>query len=125
MTEQFTAVCVEDDEDARTLLAHAVNGLGGVLIETARADDGITAIEEHKPDLVLLDLALPGRSGWAVVGRMRSDDTLQEIPIIIVSIKDQAEEEYLGQHVDWVQGYVTKPFALSELEDKIREVLGF
>jgi DNA-binding response OmpR family regulator len=124
MITRFVAVCVEDDDDARLLLRHVVGGLGGVLIETANVEDGMTAIERHRPHLVLLDLALPGQSGWKVVDQMRADPEAEETPIVVVSIRDQAEEEYRGRHVDWVQDYITKPFGMAELEASLKKVLG-
>jgi DNA-binding response OmpR family regulator len=123
MITRFVAVCVEDDDDTRLLLRHVVGGLGGVLIETANVEDGMIAIERHHPHLVLLDLALPGLSGWKVVDQMRADAQLEGIPIVVVSIRDQAEEEYRGRHVDWVQDYITKPFGMAELEASLKKVL--
>ena len=124
MITRFVAVCVEDDDDTRLLLLHVVGGLGGVLIETANAEDGLTAIKRHHPHLVLLDLALPGESGWKVVDQMRAEHEMQKTPIVVFSIRDQAEEEYRGRHVDWVQDYITKPFGMAELEASLKKVLG-
>jgi DNA-binding response OmpR family regulator len=123
MKTKFVAVCVEDDDDIRLLFRHVVAGLGGVLIEAVDVDDGLAAIQKHHPHLVLLDLALPGQSGWVVVESMHADEELREIPVVIVSIRDQAEEQYLGEHVDWVQDYITKPFGMAELETSIKKVL--
>jgi DNA-binding response OmpR family regulator len=124
MITRFVAVCVEDDDDTRLLLRHVVGGLGGVLIETANVEEGMMAIARHHPNLVLLDLALPGLSGWKVVDQMRANPQLEQIPIVVVSIRDQAEEEYRGRHVDWVQDYITKPFGMAELEASLKKVLG-
>jgi len=124
MITKFVAVCVEDDLDTRLLFRHVVAGLGGALIETAKAADGLAAIRKHRPDLILLDLAFPGKSGWTVVDGVREDKEVQNTPIVVVTIKDQAEEQYHGQHVDWVQAYITKPFGMAELEASINKALG-
>ncbi len=124
MTAKFTAVCVEDDQDARLLFRHAVNRLGGHLVETENATDGWAAVQAHRPDIVLMDLALPGQSGWKVVEKMHQDQALQNIPVIVVTIRDQAEEQYHGRHVDWVVDYITKPFEIANLETSISKVLG-
>lgn len=123
MKTKFVAICIEDDDDTRLLLRHVVGGLGGVLIETANAQDGLAAIRQHHPHIVLLDLSLPGESGWTVVESMHADERLREIPVVVVSIKDQAEEQYDGRHVDWVQDYVTKPFGMAELEASIKKAI--
>jgi len=123
MSDLFTVVCIEDDLDVRVLFRHAINGLGGTLIDATTAADGIVAIKNHKPQLVLLDLALPGKSGWAVVDLMHADEELKEIPVIVVTIKDQAEEQYQGRHVEWVKDYINKPFELTTLENSIRRVI--
>ena len=123
MKTRFTTVCIEDDLDARVLFRHAVDSLGGTLVEATNVTDGLAAIRQHRPELVLLDLALPGESGWAVVETVRADDALRQTPIIVVTIKDLLDERYRGRHVDWVQGYVTKPFEISALEEHIRRAL--
>jgi CheY-like chemotaxis protein len=123
MKTRFTAVCIEDDLDARVLFRHTVDSLGGTLIEATNVADGLAAIRQHRPQLVLLDLALPGESGWSVVETVRTDETLRDTPIIVVTIKDLLEERYRGQHVDWVQAFITKPFEISALEDHIRRAL--
>ncbi len=123
MTTKFIAVCVEDDDDTRLLFRHVVAGLGGVLIETGNVEDGLASIRKYHPDLILLDLALPGKSGWTVVEDMREDDQINKIPVVVVSIKDQVEEQYRGRHVDWVQDYIAKPFGMAELEASIKKVL--
>jgi DNA-binding response OmpR family regulator len=125
MTTKFVAVCIEDDDDIRLLFRHVVGGLGGVLIEAVNANDGLRAIQRHQPHLILLDLALPGKSGWVVVDGMHADQEMQDIPVIVVSIRDQAEEQFKGQHVDWVEDYITKPFGMAELEASINKALGF
>ena len=125
MTTKFVAVCIEDDDDIRLLFRHVVGWLGGVLIEAVNVNDGLLAIQRHQPHLVLLDLALPGKSGWAVVDEMHADQEMPDIPIIVVSIRDQAEEQFEGQHVDWVEDYITKPFGMAELESSIKKALGF
>lgn len=123
MKTKFVAICVEDDDDTRLLLRHVVGGLGGVLFETANAQDGLAAIRQHHPHIVLLDLSLPGESGWTVVESMHTDERLREIPVVVVSIKDQSEEQYDGRHVDWVQDYITKPFGMAELEASIKKAI--
>jgi len=123
MGDKFTAVCIEDDLDVRVLFRHAVEGLGGVLVDATTAADGLVAIKEHKPQLVLLDLALPGKSGWAVVDVMHADEELIDIPVIVVTIKDQAEEQYQGRHIEWVKDYINKPFEISALEASITRTL--
>ncbi len=123
MKTKFVALCVEDDDDIRLLFRHVVGGLGGVLIEAANVKDGWDLIQDHRPHLVLLDLSLPGQSGWTIVDRMHDDAQFREIPVVVVSIKDQAEEQYHGQHVDWVQDYITKPFGMAELEAAIKKAI--
>jgi len=124
MTTKFIAVCVEDDKDTCLLFKHVINGLGGTLIESANVADGWAAIQEHHPQLVLLDLALPRKSGWEVVNQVRADVDLKDTPIVVVTIRDQDEEQYHGRPVDLVQDYITKPFGVAALEARIRNSMG-
>lgn len=117
-------VCIEDDEDVRVLFRHAAQSLGAELLEARTVQDGLRLVRENKPDLILLDLILPDRSGWRVVEEIRADPSCRQTPIVIVTVMDQDLEKYRGHRVDQVQGFITKPFALAQLEKTLARVLG-
>ncbi len=117
-------LCIEDDEDVRTLFRHAAQALSARLLEARTVEAGLRLMREQKPDLILLDLILPDRSGWRAVDVIRGDPTTEATPIVVVTVMDQDLEKYRGHRVDQVQAFVTKPFSLTQLEKTIARVLG-
>jgi CheY-like chemotaxis protein len=77
-----------------------------------------------KPDLVLLDLMMPDMDGWEVYQKMKTDDDLKDIPVIVVTAKAQSIDKVLGLHIAKVEDYVTKPFGPQELLQAVNKVLG-
>jgi DNA-binding response OmpR family regulator len=80
-------------------------------------------IRQEKPDLVLLDLMMPGVDGWEVYRQIKADDELKHIPVIVVTAKAQSIDRVLGLHIARVDDYITKPFGPSELLHSIDRVL--
>jgi CheY-like chemotaxis protein len=125
MTEtERVFVCIEDDEDVRTLFRHAAQSLSAELVEARTVNDGLRLVRERRPDLILLDLILPDRSGWRAVDELRADPLYRQTPIVVVTVMDQDLEKYRGHRVDQVQAFITKPFALAQLERTLAQVLG-
>jgi len=78
----------------------------------------------ERPDLILLDLMMPGMDGWEVYRRLRADPRLMQIPVVVLTAKAQSIDRALGLHIAKVDDYITKPFAPDELLGRIRSVLG-
>jgi DNA-binding response OmpR family regulator len=120
-----TIVYVEDEiaiinllRESLTMLKMPVN-----LIGVNNVNGGLSIIRSQRPDLIILDLMLPGRSGWDLVHELRSDPSLADLPIIILSVKRPEDETIEGFPVDQVQEFMTKPFSVIELGNKIRQYL--
>jgi two-component system, OmpR family, response regulator RegX3 len=110
---------VEDEESYREAL---ISGLGREGFEVEVAPDGIEALRlftEHPPDIVLLDILLPGMRGIEVCRRMRE---LAPVPIVMVSAVDAELDVVLGFELG-AAGYVTKPFRLRELVARMHAIL--
>jgi PAS domain S-box-containing protein len=104
---------VDDEKDSRVLIAHYLEEFGCKVITAAGGEQGIQLAREHAPDLITLDLMMPGMTGWEVLKHMKADPELKRIPIVIVSvIANEGKGSLLGA-VD----LVTKPF---EREDLLR-----
>ncbi len=117
-------LCIEDDEAVRLLFRHAAQSLHAELVEARTVREGLRLVRECRPQLILLDLILPDRSGWKAVEEIRADPAFTETPIVVVTVMDQDLEKYRGHRVDQVQAFVTKPFALADLEKTLAQVLG-
>ena len=116
---RLRVVLVDDDQDFSTVLRRRLE-LDGMTVETVA--DGASAIAEvarSTPDVVLLDLDLPGVDGLSVLQRVRP---LLSVPIIIVSARPTEEDRIRGLDMG-ADDYVVKPFSVSELEARIRAVI--
>ena len=114
---------VEDDPTIRTLLGMALDGAGYTEVESfERGDDALAAIKVGKPDLVLLDVMLPGLDGIAVASAVRRERTLAGTKIIMLTARVQPEDIVRGLDAG-ADDYVTKPFDRKVLLARIRSVL--
>ncbi|MCL1878484.1 MAG: response regulator, partial [Defluviitaleaceae bacterium] len=90
-------------------------------LTTISAQDGIDTARKNKPDLILLDLMMPGMDGYEALKILKSDDELKNIPVILISGKDQRENEEKGRALGAV-GYVKKPFDAAAVKKKVATV---
>ena len=114
---------VEDDSTIRTLLEMALRGAGfGKVASAARGDDGLAEARRTKPDLVLLDLMLPGLDGFTVARRIRETPELAATKIVMLTARTQNEDIVRGLECG-ADDYVTKPFDRLVLLARVRAVL--
>ena len=117
-------VCIEDEQEMIDLV-QLILGRRGFTVEGANGGlEGLEKIQKRKPDLVLLDLMMPDMDGWEVYQRMKSDEDLREIPVIVVTAKAQSIDKVLGLHIAKVDDYITKPFGPQELLESVEKILG-
>lgn len=123
MDELVKILVVEDDATIRTLLEMALLGAGFKDVKSsARGDEGLDAIKRTKPDLVLLDLMLPGLDGFAIAKRIREMPELAATKIIMLTARTQNEDIVRGLSCG-ADDYVTKPFDRLVLLARVRAVL--
>jgi DNA-binding response OmpR family regulator len=112
----------DDDGDILELIEIRLRRAG---FETIGAGDGEKALRlafERRPDLCILDVVMPKRTGFDVLGELRVDPETASIPVILVTATVQEREHRaLARAAD---GYLTKPFRPGELEQRVRELLG-
>ena len=117
-------VCIEDEQEMIDLV-QLILGRRGFTVEGANGGlEGLEKVQKRKPDLVLLDLMMPDMDGWEVYQRMKSDEELREIPVIVVTAKAQSIDKVLGLHIAKVDDYITKPFVPQELLESVEKILG-
>ena len=116
-------LCIEDDPEMIELVRLILARHGYDVIGAAGGEAGLEAIEREKPALVLLDLMMPEMDGWEVFQRMRADERMRDIPVIVVTAKAQSIDKVLGLHIAKVNDYITKPFGPSELLSSVSRVL--
>lgn len=121
---QRTVVCIEDEPAMIDLVKLILKNRGFEVQGALGGKDGLDLIRETKPDLVLLDLMMPDMNGWDVYQQMKADESMQDIPVIVVTAKAQNIDKVLGLHIAKVQDYITKPFSPADLLKSVRRVLG-
>jgi two-component system phosphate regulon response regulator PhoB len=111
---------VEDEPDIRSLIAHHLEREGFRCRTAASGVDALAAVRAAKPDLVVLDLMLPGMDGLEVCRRLRADTTA--LPIIMLTAKADEVDRVVGLELG-ADDYVVKPFSPKELVARVRAVL--
>ena len=123
MDELAKILVVEDDSTIRTILGMALHGAGFRSVSMAgRGDDGLEAARRDQPDLVLLDVMLPGLDGFAVARRIRETPELAATRIIMLTARTQPDDIVRGLECG-ADDYVTKPFDRAVLLARVRAVL--
>jgi DNA-binding response OmpR family regulator len=115
-TGQKTVLVIEDDPWTRTITTALLAGEGFAVIEAKNGEEGLSLAREHTPDAVLLDLALPTKSGLEVLRELKADDQTVDIPVIVVSAYGSLMNEHDAHHTD---GVIQKPFDYDDLVGQV------
>jgi CheY-like chemotaxis protein len=118
-----TVVCIEDEAGVIELIRFILERRGLEVVGAESGPEGLNAIRRLKPVMVLLDLMLPGMDGWEVYRRMKADETIRNIPVIVVTARAANVDEMLAKQIAKVDDYVKKPFSLQELLQSVDRVL--
>jgi two-component system phosphate regulon response regulator PhoB len=117
-----TVLVVEDEEDILALLHFNLIKAGFKAECATHGEEALAAVVEKKPDLILLDLMLPGINGLEICRRVRADEATQEIPIIMLTACGEEEDVIKGLELG-ADDYVTKPYSIKVLLARIQSVL--
>ncbi|MCD8127462.1 MAG: response regulator transcription factor [Clostridiales bacterium] len=113
---------VEDDESIRRLLAYALESQSCRTFQYRDVVTALEAMEEDRPDLVLMDIMMDGLDGVSAVKRMRSDAALRDVPVIMLTARDMEADKIAGLDAG-ADDYITKPFSVLELCARVRAIL--
>ena len=113
---------VEDDKNIREIETFAMGNVGYEVQDFACAGDFYKALEEKKPDLILLDIMLPDEDGLAIVKKLRKWEETKQIPIIMVTAKTTEIDKVKGLDIG-ADDYMTKPFGVMELISRVKAML--
>ncbi len=115
-------IFIEDESDLREVIEHNLIREGYQVYSSSDGENGLQLIREKSPDLILLDLMLPGLDGLDVCRALKADAITRAIPIIMVTAKGEESDIVLGLGIG-ADDYVTKPFSTKELIARIKAVL--
>lgn len=113
---------VEDEESLREIVTFNVQNAGHSVVGTDNANDALMALEDFLPDLILLDIMLPGLKGDQFLSLLRANPKFAMLPVIVISAKS-SEEDIVRLLEAGADDYLTKPFSMKVLLAKIMVVL--
>jgi len=115
-------IVIEDEADILEVIEHNLSREGYAVFSATNGDRGLQMVKSEAPDLVLLDLMLPGMDGIEVCRKLKSNNTTKHIPIIMVTAKGEESDIVLGLGIG-ADDYVVKPFSPKELVSRVKAVL--
>jgi len=113
---------VEDQEDNRRIIRDLLASAGYQMIEALDGESGVRLAETERPDLILMDIQLPGLDGYEATRRIKANPELCSIPIIVVTSYALSGDDVKAMQAG-CDAYVAKPFSPRQLLAKIREFL--
>jgi PleD family two-component response regulator len=119
---QGRILVVEDDKDTAEMLQIYFNGHGYSVEVALRGTDAFSATKGYLPDLIILDIMLPGMDGYAVCRELRTMTRTSHIPIIFLTQKDERSDRIAGLELG-ADDYVTKPFDIEELGLRVKNAI--
>ncbi|MGH7255256.1 MAG: response regulator transcription factor, partial [Nitrospirales bacterium] len=115
-------VVIEDREDVVRVLKTYLEPEGFQVVAAATGEEGLRLVTREKPDVLILDLVLPGLDGLEVCRRLRRDPETAQLPILILSGKGEATDRVTGLEVG-ADDYVAKPFNATEMVSRVKALL--
>jgi len=113
---------IEDQEDNRRIVRDLLTSVGFDLIEAVTGEVGVAMADKHRPDLILMDVLLPGLNGYDATRLIMAKPELRQIPIIAVTSYALSGDDIKAREAG-CDAYISKPFSPRELLAKIREFL--
>lgn len=113
---------VEDADATRRLIEVSLTIDGFDVVQRIDGASGLEAARSLRPDLVVLDIALPEMDGWEVLAQLRSDPTTKDIPVVVVTAHDTAESRSKADYAT-ADAFIGKPFDLNKLRSAIIDLV--
>ena len=114
--------CVEDERNIRELLVYTLGTTGFQAKGLSDGKELFAALEKEIPELVLLDIMLPGEDGYAILEKLKKEHRTRDIPVIMVTAKEAEYDKVRGLD-GGADDYITKPFGMMEFVSRVRAVL--
>jgi two-component system, cell cycle response regulator len=116
-------VLIVDDERAnRQLLEIMLEPEGYELVLATSGEEALASVAAHPPDLVVLDIMMPGINGYVVTSRLKADPTTRHIPVLVLSSLDDRNSQAHGTGAG-ADGFLSKPVDRRQLRDRVRSML--
>ncbi len=116
-------VLAEDEPQIARLIEFKLKKEGYSVTRKENGEEAIKAIKEDKPDLILLDIMMPVMGGYEVLRRLKEDEDLKSVPVIMLTARAQEKDVVKGIAMG-AEDYITKPFHPAELLARVKRILG-
>jgi len=113
---------IDDENDLRQFSSWLLEAEGYLVFQAADGDIGIKIARQEHPDLVLLDIRLPGRYGWEILNEMKTSPQLSDIPVVIFTASADVEFKDRALEMGAVE-YLIKPVSAAQLKECVRRIL--
>ncbi len=113
---------VDDEEDYRLIIKDVLEGAGFELRMANDGDEGLKALADYQPDVILLDWMMPRMDGEAFVQKLRTTEGMRDVPVVMLTVKQTSDDELEALHFG-VDDFIVKPFQAEDLLARIRAVL--
>lgn len=123
MSPVKTVLLVEDNEDNRIVYRTMLEHSGFDVVEAGNGEDALEMAQSARPDIILMDISIPGIDGWTATERLRADPATREIPVIAVTAHALPEHRERAGTLG-CEGFLTKPCSPRRLLEEVRRVLG-
>jgi len=120
--EGTRVLIVDDSKTIVTVLKKFLRSAGYETLEALDAESGLTLLQQHRPELIFLDIMLPGMNGFAALRAIRRDPATRDIPVIMMSGNEQAMEQFFGARIG-ADDFMKKPFSRHEVFFRIERLL--
>lgn len=110
---------IEDEQNIIEAVSFILSRDGWEVKTHSNGHDAIDAVRARTPDLVILDVMLPGKSGFDILREIRSDAQLSTVPVLMLSARGQSKDVEMAEHAG-ANLYMTKPFSNTEVLDAVR-----
>jgi CheY-like chemotaxis protein len=118
-----TILLAEDEKDVALVTATPLMKMGYDVVIAADGEEAFTLIRKHRPDLILLDYLMPVIDGEEVSRRIRKDEQLKDIPIIIITASQAKHFSHFLEESK-INDFLIKPFQIEDLINKIKKIIG-
>lgn len=120
--EGTRVLVIDDSATVLAMFRKVLRSAGYVVLEAADAETGLETARAEKPELIFLDIVLPGMNGFAALRHLRRDPQTQAIPVIMISGNEQATEQFFGARIG-ADDFMKKPFSRQEVFARIEHLL--
>ena len=114
--------CVEDDNSIRELVVYTLNSTGFKGVGFSNADEFWEGMKEKLPELIILDIMLPGEDGISILKKLKSSPVTESIPVMMATAKDSEYDKVTGLDLG-ADDYLAKPFGMMEMISRVKAVL--